>query len=72
MGRLNVMWPSLGLAGVVAASLALGAATARAAADGGSDPVVTTRDLGGMWHAASLAATTVAGAIAASFVGGRR
>ena len=36
------------------------------------DPVVTTRDLGGMWRAASLAAAAVAGAIAASFVGGRR
>ena len=40
MGRLNAMWPSLGVAGVVAASLALGAATARAAADGGSGPAV--------------------------------
>ena len=72
MGRLNAMWPSLGVAGVVAASLALGAATARPAADGGSDPVVTTRDLGGMWRAASVAATAVANTIAASFVGGRR
>jgi formate dehydrogenase iron-sulfur subunit len=36
------------------------------------DPVVTTRDLGGMWRAAGLAAMAVGGAIAASLIGGRR
>jgi formate dehydrogenase iron-sulfur subunit len=35
------------------------------------DPVVTTRDLGGMWRAAGLAAAAVGGAIAASLIGGR-
>ena len=35
------------------------------------DPVVTTRDLTGTWRAAAVAATAVAGAIAAAFLGGR-
>ncbi len=36
------------------------------------DPVVTTRHLAGTWGAAAVAATAVAGAIAAAFVGDRR
>ena len=36
------------------------------------DPVVTTRDLGGTWRSAGVAAVAVAGAILAAFAGGRR
>jgi formate dehydrogenase iron-sulfur subunit len=36
------------------------------------DPVVTTRRLPDMWKAAGAAALTLAGAVAASFLGGRR
>ncbi len=36
------------------------------------DPVVTTRDLPSMWRHAAAAALTVAGVVAASFLGGKR
>ena len=36
------------------------------------DPVVTTRDLPAMWRSAAAAALTLAGAVAAAFLGGRR
>jgi formate dehydrogenase iron-sulfur subunit len=36
------------------------------------DPVVTTRDLGGMWRAAAAAGVTLAAGLAAAFLGGRR
>lgn len=36
------------------------------------DPVVTTRDLPSMWRHAAAAALTVAGVVAASFLGGRK
>ena len=36
------------------------------------DPVVTTRDLPGMWKAAGRAALVLAGAVAVSVFGGRR
>jgi formate dehydrogenase iron-sulfur subunit len=36
------------------------------------DPVVTTRDLPGMWKAAGKAALVLAGAVAVSVFGGRR
>ena len=36
------------------------------------DPVVTTRDLAGMWKSAAAAAATLAAAVAAAFVGRRR
>ena len=36
------------------------------------DPVVTTRDLPGMWRRAAGAALGVAAAVALSFLGGRR
>ncbi|HSK35461.1 MAG TPA: 4Fe-4S ferredoxin, partial [Actinomycetota bacterium] len=36
------------------------------------DPVSTTRDLPTLWRAAALAAGTLAAAVAAAFVGGRR
>lgn len=36
------------------------------------DPVVTTRDLPSMWRHAGVAALTVAGTVAAAFLGGRR
>jgi formate dehydrogenase iron-sulfur subunit len=36
------------------------------------DPQDTTRDVGGMWKSAALASAAVVGALAASFLGGRR
>jgi formate dehydrogenase iron-sulfur subunit len=36
------------------------------------DPVSTTRDLPSLWRAAGLAAGTLAAAVAAAFLGGRR
>ena len=36
------------------------------------DPIVTTRDLPSMWKHAGVAALTMAGVVAAAFLGGRR